>query len=60
MVQRLNSEIAKAFKLPDVKERIEGLGFDIDGGKPEELAEFQKAEIAKWAKVVKEAKITAD
>ena len=43
-----------------MRERLEGLGLDPVGNTPEEFAAFQKAEIAKWAKVVKDAKITAD
>jgi len=60
IVQRLNAEIVKILKLPDVRERLEALGLDPVGNTPDEFAAFQKAEIAKWAKVVKDAKITAD
>ena len=57
IVQRLNSEIAKVLKMPDVKAKLDDLGVDPAAGPPEQLAEFQKAEIAKWAKVVKTANI---
>jgi tripartite-type tricarboxylate transporter receptor subunit TctC len=60
IVQRLNAEIVKILKLPDVRERLEALGLDPVGNTPDEFAAFQNAEIAKWAKVVKDAKITAD
>jgi tripartite-type tricarboxylate transporter receptor subunit TctC len=60
IVQRLNSEIARIMKLPEIKGRLADLAVDPDGGPPERLAEFQKAEIAKWAKVVKEAGIKPD
>jgi len=60
IVQRLNAEIVKILKLPDVRERLEALGLEPVGSTPDEFAAFQKAEIAKWAKVVKDAKITAD
>ena len=60
VVQRLNSEIVKILKLPEMRQRLEGLGLEPVGNTPEEFAAFQKAEIAKWAKVVKDAKITAD
>jgi tripartite-type tricarboxylate transporter receptor subunit TctC len=43
-----------------VRERFESLGLEPVGNTPEEFAAFQKAEVAKWAKVVKDAKITAD
>jgi tripartite-type tricarboxylate transporter receptor subunit TctC len=55
IVQRLNTEIARIMKMPDVQARLAELGVEVGGGPPEQLAEFQKAEIAKWAKVVKTA-----
>ena len=55
IVQRLNTEIAGIMKTPDVQARLAELGVEVGGGPPEQLAEFQKAEIAKWAKVVKAA-----
>jgi tripartite-type tricarboxylate transporter receptor subunit TctC len=60
IVQRLNAELAKALKQPEVKARLTDMAVDPDGGPPERLAEFQKAEIAKWAKVVKEQGIKPD
>ena len=55
IVQRLNTEIAGIMKMPDVQARLAELGVEVGGGPPEQLAEFQKTEIAKWAKVVKAA-----
>jgi len=60
IVQRLNAEIVKILKMPDMRERLAGLGLDPVGNTPDEFAAFQKTEIAMWAKLVKEAKITAD
>jgi tripartite-type tricarboxylate transporter receptor subunit TctC len=60
VVQRLNAEIAKVLKLPDVSARLADLAVEPDGGPPEKLAEYQKSEIAKWAKVVKEAGVKPD
>ena len=57
IVQRLNTEIANIMKMPDVQARLDELGVDPAAGPPEQLAEFQKAEIAKWAKVVKAANV---
>ena len=57
IVQRLNTEIAAIMKMPDVQPRLAELGVEVGGGPPEQLAEFQKAEIAKWAKVVKAANV---
>ena len=55
VVTRLNAEIVKAVKLPDVRERLTGLGAEVVGSTPEQFAAFQKADTAKWAKVVKES-----
>ena len=55
IVQRLNTEIARIMKMPDIQPRLAEMGVEVGGGPPEQLGEFQKAEIAKWAKVVKAA-----
>jgi tripartite-type tricarboxylate transporter receptor subunit TctC len=53
IVARLNGDIVKALRLPDVRERMTALGAEIVGNSPEQFAAFQKADTAKWAKVVK-------
>src|SRR5215207_1887584 len=55
MVKCLNEEIGKILNMPDVVERMDTLGLEPVGNTPEEFANFQRAEITKWAKVVKEA-----
>ena len=50
---RLQSEYAKALTLPDVKQRLENLGYEIVAGTPDALAAYIKSETVKWAKVVK-------
>ncbi len=60
IVIRLNAELVKIIALPDIRERLDTLGVDPVANTSEEFAVFQKAEIAKWAKVVKDAKITAN
>jgi tripartite-type tricarboxylate transporter receptor subunit TctC len=53
VVARLNADIVKALRLPDVRERMTALGAEIVGSSPEQFAAFQKADTAKWAKIVK-------
>jgi tripartite-type tricarboxylate transporter receptor subunit TctC len=53
IVNRLNAEFVKALKLPDVRERLTSLGFEISGSTPEFYGNYIKSEIKKWAKVVK-------
>ena len=53
IVTRLHDAIISALKLPDVKERLEYVGFEIVGGTPEAFGAYIKTEIIKWAPVVK-------
>jgi len=59
IVARWNAEIRKATKLPDLKERLISEGFDIDDSPPEVFQAMLKRDVAKWIKVVKEAKVKA-
>jgi tripartite-type tricarboxylate transporter receptor subunit TctC len=60
IVTRLNREIVKILRLPDVRERLAGQGAEPVGNTPEEYAVLLKADLARWAKVVKAAGIRAD
>ena len=53
IVIRLHDEIVRILKLPDVKERLEYVGFEIIGSTPEAFGAYIKTEIKKWAPVVK-------
>ena len=53
VVTRLHGEVVKVLRLPDVTQRLGGLGFEIAGSTPEEFGAYIRAETAKWAKVVK-------
>jgi tripartite-type tricarboxylate transporter receptor subunit TctC len=57
IVARWNAEIRKATKQPDLKERLLGEGFEIDDSPPEVFQALLKRDVAKWIKVVKEAKV---
>ncbi len=57
VVDLLNREILNALALPDVKEKLANLGFDPIGNTPDAFAAWIKTEVAKWAKVIAEAKI---
>jgi tripartite-type tricarboxylate transporter receptor subunit TctC len=60
IVVRLNAEMARILKLPDVKQRLDALGFEVLLSTPEEYGVFTKNEIEKWAKVVKASGARAD
>lgn len=55
----LNREIVKIIALPEIKERLSGLGLDPVGGTPENFAQQLRAEGEKWAKVIRTANIKA-
>jgi tripartite-type tricarboxylate transporter receptor subunit TctC len=59
IIKRMYEELAKALKTPAVAEKLTAQGMDIIGGDPAELDKFLKAEIDRWAKVVKDNKIKA-
>jgi tripartite-type tricarboxylate transporter receptor subunit TctC len=59
IIARLNSELNQILKLPDIQERSAAGGAVIIGGTPEQFGDYLKSEIAKFARVVKDAKITA-
>lgn len=60
IVARLHTESIKLLKLPDVRERIESVGFETIGSTPEQFAAYIRSEIEKWAKVVKASGARAD
>ena len=60
IVNRLHGEIVRALALPDVRERLNSVGFELVGGTPEAFAVFIKSEIEKWTKIVRAAKISAE
>lgn len=57
IVNRLNADINKALKLPDVQQRLAALGADPLGGTPAEFGAYIKSEVAKYTRVVREAKL---
>jgi len=60
IVDRLHAEIMKIVATPDVQARLKGFGMTPSTMTPAELGEYQKAEVAKWSRVVKAAGIKAD
>ncbi|MES3004124.1 MAG: tripartite tricarboxylate transporter substrate binding protein [Pseudomonadota bacterium] len=60
IITRLNQEVAEAVKDPVVNEKLLALGAEPVSGSPESFSAFFKGEVAKWAQVVKSAKVQVD
>jgi tripartite-type tricarboxylate transporter receptor subunit TctC len=57
IVDLLQAEIARIVHLPDVKEKLLAIGLEPDGMSPAAFAAYIQADIAKWKKVIADAKI---
>lgn len=57
VVMRLNGELNKVLQMPDIRKTWADQGAEVGGGSPETLAAHVRSELAKWGKVVREAKI---
>ncbi len=53
VISKLHADMTQALQLPDVRERLMGVGADLVGSTPDYLAEFIKTELAKWSRLVK-------
>lgn len=60
IVMRLNAELLKTVKLPDVRESLASRGYDVVGSTPEAFAAWMRAETESWGRVVRERRITLD
>jgi tripartite-type tricarboxylate transporter receptor subunit TctC len=54
IVQKLNEAVLKAVQSPDLKERLDGLAFEATAAPLRQTADSLRAEVTKWAQVVKE------
>ena len=57
IIDRLHQESMKILQTPEVQERLKGLGIMPSNMTPSQVKAFQKAEIEKWAEVIKAANI---
>jgi tripartite-type tricarboxylate transporter receptor subunit TctC len=60
IVDKLYAEVIRIMKLPESKERMANVGFEIVASTPAEFAQLIRDEIPKWTKVVREAGIRAE
>jgi tripartite-type tricarboxylate transporter receptor subunit TctC len=60
IIKRLNTEIVRIINSPDVREKLAALGAEPAPNTPEEFAALVKADVAKWADVVKKSGAKVD
>ena len=60
IVSRLNSEVVRILRMPDIVERLSSQGAEPVGNTPEQFRAFIRSEIDKWAKLVKAANMKVD
>lgn len=59
-IARLNAELVKILRRPDVHQKVSADGGEVVGSSPEQFAQHIKVELRRWAKIVKEANVRAD
>jgi tripartite-type tricarboxylate transporter receptor subunit TctC len=57
IIERLNAEVQRAIQVPEVKARLEAFGGEAKGSTPQEMKERVVFEVARWKKVIADAKI---
>ena len=60
VVSKVSEDLARVVRLPDVQERFNTLGIEPVGSSSQQFDRFFRAEVEKWAKVVKATGIQAD
>ena len=57
VLDKLNAEVARVLRTPEMKEKMIGLGTEVVANTPEQFAQYLREEMAKWSKIVKDAGI---
>jgi tripartite-type tricarboxylate transporter receptor subunit TctC len=60
IAQKINRDVNAVLAMPDVQEKLDTYGAEDGGGSTEKFAQFIQSEIAKWAKVVKDANVKVE
>ncbi len=60
IVNRLSGELAKIVKIPELRDRLMGLGLETMGSTPQQLTDFMRADLDKWHKLVQRIGLKTD
>jgi len=60
IIKRLNTQMSTILNNPETKTQLASRGFDVQTSTPEQLGAYIKAEVAKWAPIVKKSGATAE
>jgi tripartite-type tricarboxylate transporter receptor subunit TctC len=60
IVRRVSSDVAAVVRMPDVRARLAELGAEPVGSTPQEFAAYNRSELGKWAKIVKDSGAKVD
>lgn len=60
IISRIHAEVARISQLPEIRERLTGLGFEVVGSSPEAFAALIKNDTARLGKVIRDAGIRAE
>ncbi len=60
VIDRIHGAIVKTLQMPELKARLHAQGVDIIAKPPQQFADYLKSEVAKWAKVLRDAKLQAN
>ena len=60
IISRIHAEVARISQLPEIRERLTGLGFEVVGSSPEAFASLIKNDTARLGKVIRDAGIRAE
>jgi tripartite-type tricarboxylate transporter receptor subunit TctC len=60
IVEKLNLQLANVLNNPDIKSQLSTKGFDVVTSTPNQLGEYIKSEVARWAPIVKRTGVTPE
>jgi tripartite-type tricarboxylate transporter receptor subunit TctC len=58
IVEKLNRELTEILDSPSIRQKIAAMGADVIGGTPEQFSDYLKTEIAKFARIVREGRLS--